>query len=69
MTGVLYELGLPPTLIPQFGQNAEPSLTAVPQLGQYFILIPPRPSISAINPDACGGFDAAHRAQSTKYEC
>ena len=39
MTGVLYELGLPPTRIPQFGQNAEPSLTAVPQLGQYFILI------------------------------
>ena len=39
MTGVLYGLGLPPTLIPQFEQNAEPSLTAVPQLGQYFILI------------------------------
>ena len=39
MTGVLYELGLPPTLIPQFEQNAEPSLTTVPQLGQYFILI------------------------------
>ena len=39
MTGVLYELGLPPTFIPQFGQNAEPSLTEVPQLGQYFTLI------------------------------